>query len=177
MFVDTGAVPVMRDTPSYEKIVSLLTGNDLSEKIDNKLRSEDESLTALSGDDKFVDANRMESKNEKDYILKLQILKENNKSNQNGAESKDSHEQTAFEIASAVASAGNMRLQEFKSTSRDNRSDGVDSSKAKSGLLGNLPSLSGNTKNASDVHMALNLKLPGDSHTRNVSIVPVLFVF
>lgn len=159
----------MRDTPSYEKIVSLLTENDLSNKLDNITRSDHESVATACSDDKWVDMNRVESKNENDYILKLQKLKENNKINQHGeAESKDSHEPTAFEIATAVASVGNMRLQEFKTTSIDNRSDGAESSKTKSGPLGNLPSLSGNTKNANDVHMALNLKLPMDSHNRNV---------
>ena len=125
----SGAVPVMRDTPSYAKIVSvLMEGGSL-----NKLNK---NVPENTDDDKY------ENNNEKDYILKLQLLKENNKihDNNNGvtAESKDA-ELSAFEIASAVASLGNARLQDFKTSSRDNKATDNDNLKSKnSALLGNI---------------------------------------
>ena len=119
----------MRDTPSYTKIISVLMeeGGSL-DKFNNKKQ-----IDKNDDDEKFVDEN----KNEKDYILKLQILKENIKTgdNNNVAESKDGVEKTAFEIASAVANAGNARLNDFKSSSQDN-----DNSKTKGSMssLGKL---------------------------------------
>ena len=120
----------MRDTPSYTKIISVLIeeGGSL-DKFNNKKQIDNNG----DDDEKVVDEN----KNEKDYILKLQILKENIKTgdNNNVAESKDGVEKTAFEIASAVANAGNARLNDFKSSSQDN-----DNSKTKGSMssLGKL---------------------------------------